>query len=171
MHAFISKKSTFPIVVIYLMYNWNKTQKKILGWAYLSYKTPTLCKHCQLWDWLVKYEIHAHWTCCIKPHFKLFLFVCGLSLNLTIDTTTIPTTTLFFFPCLFSTSLWHGCAHDQELRLSCYQFAICGNHVEWCSSLFPVSFLLLFSWFKSAVTAFWLATYRNFSRACQAMSM
>ena len=29
MHAFISKKSTFPIVVIYLTHNWNKTQKKI----------------------------------------------------------------------------------------------------------------------------------------------
>ena len=108
---------------------------------------------------------------------SLFIFVCGSSLNLAIATTTIPTTTMFFFPCLFSTSLWHGsvpmnrtviamfpishmwepcwmaqfsvsfstslwhgCAHGQELRLSCYQIPICGDHVEWHSSLFPISF-------------------------------
>ena len=149
---------------------------------------------------------------------SLFLFVCGSSLNLAIATTTFPTTTIFFFPCLFSislwhgsvpmiencdchvsnfpyvgtmlngtilrlflhfivawvcpwsrtlivllsishlwepcwmaqfsasfsTSLWHGCAHDQELWLSCYQFPICGNHVEWRSSHFPISFCYCF---------------------------
>ena len=39
---------------------------------------------------------------------SLFLFVCDSSLNLAIATTTFPTTTMFFFPCLFSTSLWCG---------------------------------------------------------------
>ena len=66
---------------------------------------------------------------------SLFLFVCGSSLNLAIATTTFPTTTMFFCPCLFSTHIvaW-VCPHDRELRLPCFQFPVCGNHVEWRSS-------------------------------------
>ena len=26
------------------------------------------------------------------------------------------------------------CPHDRELRLPCFQFPVCGNHVEWHSS-------------------------------------
>ena len=135
---------------------------------------------------------------------SLFLFVCGSSLNLAIATTT----TIFFFPCLFSISLWRGSVPMIE-NCDCHvsNFPYVGTMLNgtilhlflhfivawvcpwsrtvivllsishlwepcWMAQFsFPHILPLLFSWFKSTVTAFWLATYRNFPRACQAMSM
>ena len=134
MHAFISKKSTFPIVVIYLMHNWNKTQK-ILRMSILELQNPhfvqalsTLRLTCQIWD-----------SCTLNMPYQTTFQVVLICLWFEFESRNRYNHYPNHLPVLFPLSFLHiivawVCPHDWVLQLPCFQFPVCGNHVEWCSS-------------------------------------